>query len=109
MFTLKSIKENNGGTISKATGEAVSYARGYQVSKRDLAIVKVRELRKRDLVATLNSLAEDECLGVWIDKGLAYIDCSEMINTKRQAMRVGKQRKQISVWNWKAQEAVYVR
>ena len=105
MFTLKQIKLNNGATLNKA-GESLSYARGYQVSEKDLLIIPAYKLTKKQLIAMLNELADGKCLGVWIDGGKAYIDCSEYVSTKKQALRLGKQRKQISVWNWKAGEAI---
>ena len=105
MFKLKEIKLNNGATLNKA-GESLSYARGYQVSEKDLLIIPAYKLTKKQLIAMLNELADGKCLGVWIDGGKAYIDCSEYVSTKKQALRLGKQRKQISVWNWKAGEAI---
>jgi hypothetical protein len=105
MFTLKSILKNHGGTFN-SKGETVSFKRGYQVSTHDIAIVKVKELRKSYLQAILDTIESGKFLGVWIDKGLAYIDCSECINTKREAVKLGKKLNQISIWNWKTSEAL---
>lgn len=105
MFTLKQIKLNNGATLNKA-GESLSYARGYQVSEKDLLIIPAYKLTKKQLIKMLNELADGKCLGVWIDSGKAYVDCSEYVSTKKQALKLGKQRKQISIWNWKAGEAI---
>ena len=105
MFKLKNVKLNKGATLNKA-GESLSYTRGYQVSEKDLLIIPAYKLTKKQLIAMLNELTDGKCLGVWIDGGKAYIDCSEYVSTKKQALRLGKQRKQISVWNWKAGEAI---
>ena len=105
MFKLKEIKFNAGATLDKQ-GNPMQYARGYQVSEKDLEIIPAYRLTKKHLIDMLNSLPIGKCLGVWIDGGKAYIDCSEYVNTKKQALRLGKQRKQISVWNWKAGEAI---
>ena len=43
---------------------------------------------------------------VWIDGGKAYIDCSEYVSTKKQALKVGKERKQLSIWDWKNSNAI---
>ena len=105
MFKLKDVKLNNGATLDKQ-GNPMQYARGYQVSEKDLEIIPAYRLTKKHLIAMLNELADGKYLGVWIDGGKAYIDCSEYVSTKKQALRLGKARKQISVWNWKAGEAI---
>ena len=105
MFKLNQIKKALGCTLNKQ-GESVFYAKGYQVSEKDLLIIPAYKLRKKQLIELLNSLSEGQYLGVWIDGGKAYIDCSEYVSTKKQALKLGKQRKQISVWNWKAGEAI---
>ena len=105
MFKLKDIKANNGATLNKQ-GESLSYSKGYQVSEKDLLIIPAYKLRKSQLIDMLNALEVGKCLGVWIDSGKAYIDCSEYISTKREALKLGRQRKQISIWGWKASEAI---
>lgn len=105
MFKLKDIKANAGATLNKQ-GESLSYSKGYQVSEKDLLIIPAYKLRKAQLIDMLNALDNGKCLGVWIDNGKAYIDCSEYIRTKREALKLGKQRKQISIWGWKASEAI---
>lgn len=107
MFKLKDVLNNNGATLNTA-GEAVSYKRGYHVSTLDLEIVKTRDLRKRHIKALLAQLPADAYLGIWINKGLAYIDQSVRFGNKRTAKRIGKQLKQISIWDWKKEEAVYL-
>ena len=105
MFKLKDIKANNGATLNKQ-GESLSYSKGYQVSEKDLLIIPAYKLRKSQLIDMLNALEVGKCLGVWIDSGKAYIDCSEYISTKREALKLGRQRNQISIWGWKASEAI---
>jgi len=105
MFTLKQIKLNNGITLDK-TGLPLSYVSGYQVSEKDLEIIPAYKLTKKHLIEMLNRLPVGANLGVWIDNGKAYVDCSQYIATKRQALKLGKQRKQLSIWNWKAGEAI---
>ena len=107
MFTLKNILANKGATIDK-NGNPVNYPRGYQVSVCDMLIIKARDLRKKTLKALLATIGADACLGIWIDKGFVYIDQSIMVRTKKQAIKLGKQYNQISIWNWKQEEAVYL-
>jgi hypothetical protein len=107
MFTLKSIKQNGGGTFG-ASGETVQRARGYQVSTQDVLAIKVRDMRAKQLKQLLKDKPEECNLGVWIDKGVAYIDYSKWFSSKKEASKIGKQLKQISIWDWKKQEAVYL-
>ena len=105
MITLKQILKNGGTTINES-GNPVNYKTGFQVSKCDLAIIPTYKLRKYQIVEALNLINEDECLGVWIDKGKAYIDISERISNYKHALKVGRDRKQISVWAWKKATAI---
>lgn len=104
-MTLKAIKANKGATLNN-NGIAVSYKTGFQVSKRDLYVMPIRQLTKRLIVATLAVLRDDEYLGIWIDDGKAYVDMSERISNYKHALKVGRDRKQISVWSWNKGEAV---
>ena len=105
MFTLKQVKENGGLTVD-ANGQVVAYRNGYQVSKKDLAIIPVYKVRKSILLEILNTLKDTECLGMWIDNGKMYIDCSERIGNKRMALKVGKARNQLSIYNWKTGDCI---
>ena len=105
MFKLKEIKLNAGATLNKA-GESLSYARGYQVSVCDLEVIPAYKLTKKHLMELLNRLPVGACLGVWIDNKKAYIDHSVRFTNKRQALEYGKAHNQISIWNWKAGEAI---
>jgi hypothetical protein len=105
MFKLKDIKLNNGITLDKQ-GNAIQYKSGYQVSAEDLAIIPAYKLRKSQLIEMLQALPVGSCLGVWIDNKKAYIDRSARIGNKRLALKTGKALKQISIWDWKAGEAI---
>lgn len=105
MLTLSSILKNKGATIN-ADGEAIAFRTWFQVSKCDLAIIPIYRLRKYQIIEALNFINDDECLGIWIDKGKAYIDISERISNYKHALKVGKDRKQISVWAWKKAIAI---
>lgn len=105
MVTLKAIKDNKGMTLN-TNGDTVKFRTGFQVSKCDLAIIPVYKLRKYQIIEALNYINEKDNLGIWIDGGKAYIDISERISNYKHAMKVGKDRKQISVWAWAKNEAV---
>ena len=105
MFKLKDIKANNGATLDKQ-GNSLSYNSGYQVSVKDLEIIPAYKLTKKHLLEVLKTLPVGANLGVWIDNNKAYIDYSVKFNNKRQALAYGKAHNQISIWGWKASEAI---
>lgn len=105
MFKLKDIKANKGATLDKQ-GNELHYNNGYQVSAEDLEIIPVYRLTKKHLIEMLNKIPFGSCLGIWLDNGKAYIDRSARIGNKRLALKVGRQLNQISIWDWKAGEAI---
>lgn len=105
MFKLNSIKANNGATLHK-DGSLCEYKRGYQVSEQDLFIIPVYKLRKRDIIALLNTLEDGKCLGIWIDHKKAYIDISERVTNKRKAIILGKERCQKAIYDWKTGDCI---
>lgn len=105
MFKLKDIKANAGITMDKQ-GNALAYSNGYQVSVKDLEIIPTYRLTKKHLIEMLKELPVGANLGVWIDNGKAYIDHSVRFTNRRQALEYGKLHNQLSIWNWKAGEAI---
>ena len=96
--TLKRLAENDGLTLKN--GKAITYKSGWQVATegketRDVneAIKMVREYK-------------GNC-GVWFSEGIYYIDKSHRVNTKREAMQVGKEHNQISVLCWRTMGLAY--
>lgn len=45
--------------------------------------------------------------GVWYSEGVYYIDKSQRVNTKREAMEIGRAHNQISVLNWRTMGLAY--
>ena len=105
MITLKEIKANKGATLN-ANGEAITYKTGFQVSRKDLFVCRINQLRMRDIKAILADMPSTANLGIWIDGGHAYVDISERIANRAHALKVGRERKQLSVWAWAKNEAV---
>ena len=105
MFKIKDIKANSGATLTP-NGEAANYTHGYQVSVQDLEIIPAYKLAKKHLIEMLKKLPVGANLGVWIDKGKAYIDQSMRVLGKKKALQLGKALNQISVWDWKAGAAI---
>ena len=104
--TYKTIAEiiAEGGATINAEGRAVNYATGYQVSRRDVLIIAAARLRWSHIKPLL---AKGAFVGVWVENGVAYVDMSERVNTKAEALKLGRERNQISVWNWSKKTCVY--
>ena len=98
---LKSIIENGGATLAKS-GAAVNFDRGYQVSKRDCYTLNAENVRRvlRAVNSLLRFIKSGEFVGLWVDNGMIYIDISERIPRLADALRLGIERKQKSIFDW---------
>ena len=105
MFKLKDIKTNGGITLDK-NANAITYSNGYQVSAEDLEVIPTYRLTKKHLMEMLAKIPNGSNLGVWLDKGKAYIDRSARIGNKRMALKVGKALNQLSIYNWATGECI---
>lgn len=105
MFKLKDIKTNGGITLDK-NANVVTYSNGYQVSAEDLEIIPAYRLTKKHLMEMLTKIPYGSNLGVWLNKGKAYIDRSARIGNKRMALKVGKALNQLSIYNWATGECI---
>lgn len=99
----------NGGATLNGSGRAVSFRRGYQVSKKDCYILNARHTNKilKAVNGILNGLRPGEFCGLWIDGGRVYVDISERITNKREALKIGRKRAQISIFDWRAAACIY--
>lgn len=99
----------NGGATVDRTGKAVNMVSGYQVSRKDVAVIALDSFTQEDIDAIVKGLTgRGEYAGFWIDNGKVYADVSERIATRQDALRTGAQRNQLSIWNWRKQEALWI-
>lgn len=96
--TLRKI-ENNGGLTLK-NGKAISYKSGWQVATEGVQTEDINEVRS--LIKAYNG----NC-GLWLENGIWYVDKSHRVNTKREAIEVGKAHNQISVLGWAKMNLAY--
>lgn len=89
--TIKKLKNNDGLTLKK--GKAITYKSGWQVATEGIECATPEEAIKA--VKDYNG----NC-GIWLSDGIYYIDKSHRVNTKREAMEVGRACNQISVLKW---------
>ena len=101
MINIRSIlklKNNDGLTLKN--GKPTTYKTGWQVATEGLETRSARE--------AINAVkAYGGNCGVWFADGVYYIDKSHRVNTKHEAMEIGRACNQISVLNWRTMGLAY--
>jgi len=101
MINIRSItklSENDGLTLK--AGRKITYKTGWQVATEGVECHTARE-------AIEAVKAYDGNCGIWYAGGIYYIDKSHRVNTKREAMEVGRACNQISVLRWRDMALAY--
>lgn len=101
MINIRSIRklaENDGLTLR--AGKKITYKTGYQVATEGVECATAREAM--DAVKRYGG----DC-GLWYSGGIYYVDKSRRISTKKEALKIGREHKQISILNWKNMGLVY--
>ena len=96
--TIRKLGENDGLTLK--AGKIITYKSGWQVADYGL------ELRTAEEAIKAVRSMKGNC-GIWYSCGIYYIDHSIRVNTKREAMEIGRRCNQISVLRWKGFKLVY--
>lgn len=96
--TIKKLVENDGLTLKN--GKPIIYKTGWQVATEGVECKTAREAIKAVKIYGGNC-------GVWFAGGIYYIDKSHRVNTKREALEVGRQHNQISVLGWHNMSLAY--
>lgn len=96
--TILKLTENDGLTLKN--GKAITYKSGWQVATEGIETTDAR--------TAINAVkAYGGNCGVWYSEGIYYIDKSHRVNTKREAMEIGKACNQISVLCWRTMGLAY--
>lgn len=95
---LLKIKNNGGATLRN--GKSIAYKTGYQVATDGVAYDSA--LAAFGAICRYNG----NC-GIWVENGIYYIDNSKRVNTKREALSIGRACNQISVLKWADMSLVY--
>ena len=101
MINIRSILKlaNNDGITLKG-GKPITYKSGWQVATEGIETTNARE--------AINAVkAYNGNCGVWFSEGVYYIDKSKRVNTKREAMEIGRACNQISVLKWSDMSLAY--
>ena len=96
--TLKKLANNDGLTLK--AGKCITYKTGWQVATEGKETTDIREAMQ--YIKEYNG----NC-GVWFSNGIYYIDKSHRVNTKREAITIGRQCNQISVLKWANMSLAY--
>ena len=101
MINIRSInKLNNNDGLTLKNGKKITYKTGWQVATEGVEAKTARE--------AINAVKayKGNC-GIWFADGIYYIDKSHRVNTKKEAMKIGRECNQISVLNWKTMGLAY--
>ena len=96
--TLKKLTNNDGLTLKK--GNKIVYKSGWQVATEGQETTDIHEAMQ------MIKGYKGNC-GVWYSEGIYYIDKSHRVNTKREAIQIGRECNQISILNWRTMGLAY--
>lgn len=96
--TIRKLTNNDGLTLKK--GKIITYKTGWQVATEGI--------ETRDAREAINAVkAYNGDCGVWYSEGIYYIDKSKRVNTKREALIIGRACNQISILSWRNMGLAY--
>jgi hypothetical protein len=95
---VKNLKEDDGVTFKK--GIPVRYKTGYQVG--------LQGLERKTCKAVVNAIKKFPSVGIWLHNKIYYIDVTKRIPTKKEAITIGKECKQQSIYDWKKNDLVWL-
>lgn len=101
MINIRTINKlaNNDGLTLKA-GKPITYKTGWQVATEGVEVRTARE--------ALNAVkAYGGNCGVWLADGIYYVDKSRRVNTKAEALHIGREHRQISIFGWAKKNLAY--
>lgn len=96
--TLQKLQNNDGLTLKN--GKIIEYKTGWQVATEGVELTDIKQVRQA--IKAYNG----NC-GIWFAEGIWYIDKSHRVNTKHEALAVGKAHNQISVFGWARKNLAY--
>lgn len=96
--TINKLQNNDGITLKN--GQIVTYKTGWQVATEGIEAATARE--------AINAVkAFGGNCGVWLADGIYYVDRSKRVNTKREALAIGRACNQISIFGWTRKNLAY--
>ena len=101
MINIRTIRKltNNDGITLKG-GKVIEYRTGWQV-----AIYGVEVKTAREAIKAVKAYGGN--CGVWFADEIYYIDKSFRVDTKKEALRIGREHNQISIFGWSRKNLAY--
>lgn len=96
--SIKALKENDGLTLKN--GCKITYKTGWQVATEGVECSTAKQAMEAVKAYKGNC-------GIWFSNGIYYIDKSHRVDTKKEALEVGRKCNQISVLNWRTMGLAY--
>jgi len=89
--TIKNLKNEDGLTLKN--GKKIKYKTGWQVATEGIETKDPRE--------AINAVKKynGNC-GIWYSNSTWFIDKSKRVNTKKEALKIGRDCNQISILKW---------
>ena len=101
MINIRTIRKlNNNDGITLKSGKVIEYKTGWQV-----AIYGVEVKTAREAIEAVKAYGGN--CGVWFADGIYYIDKSFRVDTKKEALRLGREHNQISIFGWSRKNLAY--
>ena len=97
--SIAKLANNEGYTFRY--GKIVEYKTGWQVAFTGIECKTAQEVS--DILHS--PIGKKGYMGVWFSEGIYYVDFSKRVNTKKQALEIGKACNQQSIYAWKARKA----
>ena len=96
--TIRKLVEDDGLTLKQ--GKVVRHKSGWQVATEGV------ECKNPEEAIKAVRAYEGNC-GVWLEKGVYYVDKCKRISTKKEALAVGRAHNQISIYGWRTGKLAY--
>lgn len=96
--TIRKLANNDGITLK--SGKVIEYRTGWQV-----AIYGVEVKTAREAIEAVKTYGGN--CGVWFADGIYYVDKSFRVDTKKEALRIGREHNQISIFGWSRKNLAY--
>ena len=101
MINIRTIRKlNNNDGITLKSGKVIEYKTGWQV-----AIYGVEVKTAREAIEAVKAYGGN--CGVWFADGIYYVDKSFRVDTKKEALRIGREHNQISIFGWSRKNLAY--
>lgn len=101
MINIRTIRKlNNNDGITLKSGKVIEYKTGWQV-----AVYGVEVKTAREAIEAVKAYGGN--CGVWFADGIYYIDKSFRVDTKKEALRIGREHNQISIFGWSRKNLAY--